>query len=55
MLADGMAGPTRRVDHIDVDPTGGGCIICLARMRSRAEVPRSGIDIRPVGRQQDNS
>lgn len=55
MLADGMAGPTRRVDHIDVDPTGRGCIICLERMRSRAEAPSSGIDIRPVGRQQDNS
>ena len=48
MLADGMAGPSRRVDHIDVDPTGRGCIICLERVRNRAAAPRTGIDIRPV-------
>jgi predicted ArsR family transcriptional regulator len=48
MLTDGMAGPSRRVDHIDVDPTGRGCIIRLERVRNGVAAPRTGIDIRPV-------
>lgn len=48
MLADGMAGPSRRVGHIHVDPAGRGCIICLERVRRGAAVPRQGIDIRPA-------
>lgn len=48
MLADGMARPQRRVDHIDVDPTGRGCIICLARIPHGAGTTRPAIDIRPA-------
>lgn len=54
MLADGMAGPSRRVDHIDVDPTGRGCIICLERVRSESRAPRPVVDLRPAPQQPDD-
>jgi predicted ArsR family transcriptional regulator len=48
MLADGMAGPDRRVDHVDVDPSGRGCILRLARPRRGSGTRLPLVEVRPA-------
>ena len=54
MLAAGMAGPERRIDRIDVNSTGRGCILCLERVRRGTAAQPTVIDIRPVREHPDS-